>query len=260
MRPGVQSSADSGEALQRYFRRLLDHYGPQGWWPASTRLEVILGAILTQNTNWQNVSRAIQSLRRAGLLNLVRLRKAPRAQLQELLRPAGYYRQKTQTIRNFLAWLDQTSFGSLTTMFARPAPQLRRDLLQIKGLGEETVDAILLYAGQQPYFVADAYTRRILARHGWVQPAAGYAQVQQFLHGHLPADPKLFNEFHALLVEVGKRHCRRSEARCAGCPLEAFLPSPRENFTPHECSDRSAGSPVASGTGMGGQASAPGGP
>lgn len=263
MRLAAQRSAEPGEALQEYFRSLLADFGPQGWWPAHTRLEVILGAILTQNTNWWNAARALQRLRRAGMLRLARLRRVPRAQLESLLRPAGYFRQKARTIRNFLAWLERNCAGSLAAMFARPPAELRRELLGIKGLGEETVDAILLYAGRQPYFVADGYTRRVLARHGWLPPSAGYGEAQRFLHQHLPADPRLYGEFHALLVEAGKRHCRRSEARCAGCPLEPFLP-PQEGISPAAALPEGAGPnllmPERLVVGMGKTAQAPGGP
>ncbi len=223
MQPGIEVPTEAGRALPEYFHRLLDRYGPQGWWPARTRLEVILGAILTQNTNWRNAARALQALRRVGLLSLPRLRRASPSRLETLLRPAGFYRQKAATIRHFLAWLEMDGGGSLNAMFARP--ELRRDLLALRGLGEETVDAILLYAGRRPYFVADAYTRRVLARHGWMAPDARYATAQAFLHRHLPADAQMFNEFHALLVEVGKRHCGRTVAHCPGCPLEALLPA-----------------------------------
>jgi endonuclease III related protein len=260
MLPGVELSTEPGAALENYFYRLLDQFGPQEWWPARTRLEVILGAVLTQNTNWQNAARAVHSLQRAGLLNLARLCEAPQARLESLLRPAGYYRQKARTIRNFLTWLEQTYAGSLKAMFARPAAELRRELLAIKGLGEETVDAILLYAGRRPFFVADAYTRRVLARHGWVAPTASYAQVQRFLHGHLPPNTRIFNEFHALLVEVGKRHCGRSQARCAGCPLEGFLPPTEGTSALRERASRSAVTAAGSAVSASGLAQVPGGP
>ena len=210
--------------LQQYYQCLIGQLGPQGWWPARTRLEVILGAILVQNTTWQNADRALGRLRKAGLLHLSELRNATRAELQSHIRPAGFFRQKSLTVWNFLDWLGRTYHGSLGRLFARPAAGLRRELLSLKGLGPETVDAILLYAGRQPFFVADAYTRRIMARHGLVPPTADYAAVQQFLHENLPADQALFNEFHALLVEVGKRYCKRQAPRCDQCPLQEFLP------------------------------------
>ena len=216
--------ARPGTLLQQYYQRLIGELGPQGWWPARTRLEVILGAILVQNTTWQNADRALGRLRKAGLLRLSELRNATRAELQSHIRPAGFFRQKSLTVWNFLDWLGRTYHGSLGRLFSRPAAGLRQELLSLKGLGPETVDAILLYAGRQPFFVADAYTRRIMARHGLVPPTADYAAVQQFLHENLPADQALFNEFHALLVEVGKRYCKRQAPRCDQCPLQEFLP------------------------------------
>lgn len=210
--------------LRQYYDTLLERLGPQGWWPARTRLEVILGAILVQNTSWNNAALALQRLREAGLLKLSRLQQASPARLESCVRPAGFYRQKTAAIRNFLEWLQRCHQGSLARLFALPAEEVRGELLSIKGLGPETVDAILLYAGRQPFFVADAYTRRILSRHGLVPPAAGYDEAQKFLHRSLSSDPSLFNEFHALLVETGKRFCKRREPNCEACPLGEFLP------------------------------------
>ncbi len=215
--------AQNGD-LRGYYRRLLEEFGSQGWWPAETRLEVILGAILTQNTTWRNAALGIGRLRDAGMLDLVPLSATSPARLQSLIRPAGFFRQKARTIRGFLRWLDEAHGGSLDRMFSQPAESLRFDLLQLKGLGPETVDAILLYAGGEPFFVADAYTRRILARHGVIAADAGYHEAQQSIHRSLDRDATVYNEFHALLVEVGKRYCRRREARCGSCPLQSFLP------------------------------------
>jgi endonuclease III related protein len=211
------------DLLIRYYRRMLARLGPQKWWPARTRLGVILGAILTQNTSWTNVELAMWRLRHVGFLKLSRLRQATRTEIEAAIRPAGFYRQKAQTIQTFIAWLDRSSHGSLHTLFARPPQELRRELLLLRGLGPETVDAILLYAGRKPFFVADAYTRRILSRHGLAPQGADYDAVQGLLHRNLPPDPAMFNEFHALLVEVGKRYCKRQAAFCHGCPLENFL-------------------------------------
>jgi endonuclease-3 related protein len=222
----VEPEVEAAETLRHYYQTLHQRLGPQGWWPARTRLEVILGAILAQNTAWTNAALAVRRLRKAGLLNLARLQRASRSELEDCLRPAGFYRQKALTIRNFLDWLTRACAGSLATLFALPAEEARRELLKIRGLGPETVDAILLYAGRHPFFVADAYARRILARHGLVPAKAGYSAVQQFLHRHLPPDQALFNQFHALLVEVGKRFCRRQQPDCGACPLKAFLPQP----------------------------------
>jgi endonuclease-3 related protein len=220
----AQAEGEVARTLHRYYSSLLKSLGAQGWWPARTRLEVILGAILVQNTSWTNAARAIRRLRESGLLNLAQLRAASQAKLESCVRPAGFFRQKAAAIRNFLDWLEQSGDGSLAKLFARPAEEIRRELLTVKGLGPETADAILLYAGRKPFFVADAYTRRILARHELVRPAAGYAEVQGFLHRHLPADSALFNEYHALLVEAGKRYCKRREPDCSACPLREFLP------------------------------------
>jgi len=214
---------DPREALRRYFDKMLRVFGPQDWWPARTRLEMIIGAILVQNTAWQNAALALKQLKQEGMLSLSALRNASPAELESCVRSAGFFRQKARTIRNFVTWLERACHGSLTVMFAMPPQELRRDLLKITGLGPETVDAILLYAGEHPFFVADNYTRRILARHRLLTESAGYDEVQQFLHRHLPADPALFNEYHALLVEVGKQHCKRQAPLCHTCPLEEFL-------------------------------------
>lgn len=213
-----------GDTLNQYYAKLLNELGPQGWWPARTRLEVILGAILTQNTTWNNAALALKRLRKDGRLTLTGLGSVSQAKLESLIRPAGFFRQKALAIRNFLELLTRSGTGSLTALFARPSTALRAELLNLRGLGPETVDAILLYAGRQPYFVADAYTRRILARHELLPANASYASAQQFLHEHLPPDHALFNEFHALMVEIGKRYCKRESPRCENCPLSEFLP------------------------------------
>lgn len=211
--------------LRQMFERLLDRFGPQGWWPAETGLEVILGAILVQNTTWQNAARGIARLRAEGMLSLRRLERATLTELEQAVRPAGFFRQKALTIRNFLVWLDRDSRGSLRRLFTQPVIEVRAKLLKLRGLGPETVDAILLYAGRKPLFPADAYTRRVMSRHGLVPETAGYAEVQEFLHTKLPPDPTLFNEFHALLVEAGKRHCLKEAPHCQGCPLEEYMPA-----------------------------------
>lgn len=218
-----ENKVEPGTALLQFFAKMLTELGPQNWWPARTRLEIILGAILVQNTAWQNAALALKQLRRNGLLNLGRLRTASLLELEGCVRSAGFYRQKAHTIQNFLAWLDNTCGSSLTAMFAIAPDELRHQLLRVRGLGPETVDAILLYAGQRPFFVADNYTRRILTRHEMVRRGADYGEVQKFLHHHLPADPDLFNEYHALLVQVGKQYCKRQAPECGDCPLEGFL-------------------------------------
>jgi endonuclease-3 related protein len=219
-----QPGIPMGKLLSRYYSVLHERFGPQQWWPARTRLEIILGAILTQNTAWHNATLALRNLRQAGLLAWQGLRRASLPSLEACVRPAGFYRQKARTIRDFADWLLGRHAGSLNRLFSLSAEELRRQLLNLRGLGPETVDAILLYAGQRPLFVADAYTRRILARHGFVTEAADYHETQEFLHAHLPRNASLFNEFHALLVEVGKKHCKPKSPGCARCPLEQFLP------------------------------------
>jgi endonuclease III related protein len=215
---------EPGEVLETYYEELLRQFGPQGWWPARTRLEVILGAILTQNTTWQNAARALSKLRDAGLLSWSGLRQAQLSRLEMCVRPAGYYRQKARTIHTFIAWLDAVHDGSLDALFRQPPDVARAQLLALRGMGPETVDAVLLYAGKLPFFVADAYTRRVLARHLLISQEDGYSAAQQFLHRHLSPNQKLFNEFHALLVETGKRHCKRQAPACQGCPLQPYLP------------------------------------
>jgi endonuclease-3 related protein len=211
-----------GDLLLSYYSVLNGRFGPQKWWPARTRLEVILGAILTQNTAWHNATLALRNLRQSSLLSWPSLRRAGLDRLEACVRPAGFYRQKARTIRDFVGWISRHT-GSLQRLLTLPADELRGQLLKLRGLGPETVDAILLYAAKRPLFVADAYTRRVLTRHGFLSAAAGYHETQEFLHAHLPRDASLFNEFHALLVEVGKKHCKPRAPRCAGCPLEEFL-------------------------------------
>lgn len=218
------SSRTAPTRLTDYYHTLFEHFGPQGWWPARTRMEVILGAVLTQNTSWKNAVLALKRLRRAGLLRPASLRNAKRAQLEYAIREAGFFRQKASTIQNFVRWLEWRHHGSLHSLFSTSSQQLRQNLLGLKGLGPETADVILLYAGHRPFFVADAYTRRVLSRHGWLSPNGGYAQAQELLHRLLPRDSKLFGEFHALLVEVGKRYCRRPAPDCRRCPLSVYLP------------------------------------
>ena len=214
--------------LQKYFRVLLRHFGPQRWWPARTRLGIILGAILTQNTNWQNAERALRQLRKRKLLAIERLRTTSTDKLARRIRSAGFFRQKAGTIHNFLDWLGSEHGGSLSRLFAMPLDDARRGLLSVRGIGPETADAILLYAGRKPSFVADAYTRRILARHGLLPPGVSYEAARLFLHQHLSPDHALFNEFHALLVATGKRFCLRNNPRCDTCPLRPFLPQSRK--------------------------------
>ncbi len=221
-----QSGAAPGEILRRFYATLLESFGLQGWWPARTRWEVVLGAILTQNTTWRNATLALKNLRKAGFLAWRSFRQISLHELEELIRPAGSYRQKAKTLRNFANWIEQAHGGSLDSLFSLGAARARAQLLALKGIGVETADVILLYSGRQPVFVADAYTRRVLSRHQLFSPTADYHSAQRFLHQHLPPDEALFNEFHALLVEAAKRFCHRNVAHCEECPLGKFLEKP----------------------------------
>lgn len=205
------------------FERLLSRFGPQKWWPGESPFEVLVGAMLVQNTSWKNVERALDNLREAGLLAPQALYALPQAELEELIRPAGYYRVKARRLRNLLTVLCERHGGSLEAMFSQDLPAVRRELLEIHGIGPETADAILLYAGNLPSFVVDAYTHRVLARHGWIGFDADYHQLQEHIEAGLPRDAALYNEYHALFVAVGKQYCRKIPL-CTECPLAEMLP------------------------------------
>ncbi len=208
--------------LRRFYRALLARFGPQHWWPGETPFEIVVGAILTQNTSWTNVEKAMARLKAAAVLSVEGLETTAEPQLAELIRSSGYYHQKARNLKAFLTYLRREHGGSLDRMFALPTPRLRRELLQIRGIGEETADSILLYGGGHASFVVDAYTRRILERHSLIEGNASYQDIQELFHRRVPPDAQVYNEFHALLVEAGKRHCLRAGPRCAGCPLERF--------------------------------------
>jgi len=215
------------EQIRSFYSALFEAYGPQHWWPAKTRFEVIVGAYLTQNTSWKNVERVLANLREAGALNVKGIREIDHKHLEQLLRSSGYFRQKAERLKTFVAYLDINYGGSLPRMFAQPTVQLRAELLQLKGVGPETADSILLYAGGHPTFVVDVYTRRILDRHRILPFAAKYSELktfveQAFAHEEPTQRTHCFNELHALIVAVGKNHCNAA-AKCDGCPLRPFL-------------------------------------
>jgi endonuclease III related protein len=243
------------EHIASIYETLFGTWGRQHWWPARTRFEVIVGSYLTQNTNWTNVELALRQLRAAGVLNVGGIRKISRRNLEHLIRSSGYFRQKTQRLKTFVEFLDQNYGGSLTRMFARPTPELREQLLALNGIGPETADSILLYAGQHPVFVVDAYTRRIVARHGILREDAKYEDVRTTFEralaapassastrpsavslggaSHRPSRMSLaareplaqvFNEMHGLIVGVGKKYCLKSGPHCEECPLKPLLP------------------------------------
>ena len=252
----MKRSSPSPEAtVRKIYRKLSRAWGPQHWWPAETPFEVIVGAILTQNTSWTNVERALTNLRQANALDLDAIRILPLAELEQLIRPSGYYRQKAARLKGFIAYLDQRYGGSLGKMLSTPTSRLRAELLSLRGIGHETADAILLYAGRHEICVVDAYARRILSRHGVISDSATYDEIRTLVERALRAEKtvsgvatsrrlpegfvlhepsamsksvrsgpsQVFNEMHGLLVQVGKHYCRKQQANCAFCPLLPLL-------------------------------------
>ncbi len=254
--------ASSEQQLSAYYRVLFDAFGSQHWWPARTPFEVIVGAYLTQNTSWTNAEIALRALRTAGLLNLAAIRKMHRERLETMIRPAGYFRQKAARLKTFVTFVDRRYGGSLRRVFAQPTEKLREELLSLNGVGPETADSILLYAGQHPVFVVDAYARRILDRHR-IEPAdANYEELRRLFERALASETResrftklrtdaqkmstaarpvphspspmsltrrsplaqVYNEMHALIVTAGKHYCFKSNPNCMHCPLRTFLP------------------------------------
>ncbi len=208
------------DLLEEIYRRMYEALGPQGWWPGESPFEVCIGAILTQNTNWQNVERAIANLKEAGLLSPQALYALPVEILAEYIRPAGYFRVKARRLKNFIKFLVEEFQASLDNLFSLPLSEARQRLLGVSGIGPETADSILLYAGGKPIFVVDAYTRRILLRHGLATEDMTYQDLQDLFMKYLPPESTLFNEYHALLVAVGKKFCRPRKPLCSACPLK----------------------------------------
>lgn len=254
--------------IRACYRALAAAWGPQHWWPAHTPFEVIVGAVLTQNTAWTNVERALANLRAANILSLDGIRTVPLPHLENLIRSSGYFRQKAGRLKSFVAFLDRQYAGQLDEFLARPTDQLREALLALNGVGPETADSILLYAGNHPVFVVDAYTRRILDRHRILPQKTKYEEIRQLFerslapladaqdlkiaisvppleagfHGaaHLPsamstaartALVQIYNEMHGLIVGVGKHYCKKATAQCDGCPLEPLLPPQNRRTT-----------------------------
>ena len=209
--------------LRHVYRLLLGAIGPRHWWPADSPFEVIIGAILTQNTAWKNVERAICNLKEHGLLSPEKLSKVPEKKLAELIRPSGYFNQKAKKIKRFVEYFLNHHSGRIKKMARTRTEILRKELLSVYGIGPETADSILLYALKKPVFVVDTYTRRILHRHGWLQEKASYDELQDFFMSRLPADETFFNEFHALLDYIGHFYCRKTPD-CDACPLQKLLP------------------------------------
>jgi endonuclease-3 related protein len=211
----------NSDELTKIYELLYDKFGPQHWWPGQTRFEIITGAILTQNTNWTNVEKAITNLKSADSLTPEKLHNLETAELANLIRPAGYFNVKAKRLKNFLNWLFKNYDGDLTDLESIDTDRFREELLSIKGIGRETADSILLYAFERPVFVIDAYTARVVFRHQLLAPDADYEQLKEFFESSLPTDTQLFNEYHALLVRVGKEFCK-PKAKCPDCPLETL--------------------------------------
>ncbi|MEW5725468.1 MAG: endonuclease III domain-containing protein [Thermodesulfobacteriota bacterium] len=205
--------------LMKMFHRLLAAFGPRGWWPGETPFEVMVGAVLTQNTAWVNVDKALANLKQAGLMSPEALGRVRPEELAALIKPAGYYNVKARRLLNLIELVLAAGGGNPPRLLRRPPDRLRADLLAVKGVGPETADSILLYAAGVPVFVIDAYTRRVLARHHLIQGDEDYGRLQALFMDRLPPEAALFNEFHALLVHLGHRHCR-AKPRCRGCPLD----------------------------------------
>ena len=246
-------AAERGSEIRDYYRTLYRAWGQQHWWPGDSSFEVIIGAILVQNTAWRNVELALQTLRSRRLLSPATMREATLEELESTIRPAGFFRQKAQTLRSVLQLVDERYRGSLERMFARPTDALREELLSVRGLGPETVDSILLYAGQHAVFVVDAYARRVLDRHQVLPANAKYERIREAVEealvplveenlvtvpsGEVPSHApstmsmatrsplaQVYNEMHGLLVAVGKKYCLKSAPHCDKCPLRNYLP------------------------------------
>ncbi|MFZ5897577.1 MAG: endonuclease III domain-containing protein [Bacillota bacterium] len=207
------------EHLLDVFNRLLDHFGPRHWWPAETPFEVVVGAILTQQVSWRNVEKAISKLKEAGCLSPQGILAIPEERLWELIRATRFYRQKAARLREFCRMVVEEFEGNLDALFALDTPVLRGRLLAINGIGEETADSIILYAAQQPVFVIDNYTKRIMARLGWQDANVSYAALQRWFTEHLPRETALYNEYHALIDALGHNICLKERPRCGDCPL-----------------------------------------
>ena len=214
----------TSDLLREAYERLEQQYGPQGWWPGETPFEVAVGAILTQNTAWTNVEKAIRALKEVDSLNSAAIHAMHMDELASIIRSAGYYRLKAARLKNFVRVIEEQFDGDFDSLLQLPTHNLRERLLEINGIGPETADSIVLYAAGKPLFVVDTYTARVAKRHGWVDYEADYHALQETFQGSLEDDPKLFNQYHALLVRVAKNHCK-TQPHCDGCPLQPMLPS-----------------------------------
>jgi len=217
--------SSTGEHLMDMYTAMRDAFGHRNWWPGETPFEVCVGAVLTQNTAWKNVAKAIRNLTDRGVLDPFALYHMPLNDLAELVRPSGYYNIKARRLRNLVALLVEKYDGDLDALFALPVEALREELLSVRGVGKETADSIILYAAQKPIFVVDTYTKRVLQRHGIVDEDADYDAMQELFHLHLPQDVALYNDFHAQFVAVGHHYCKKKPL-CRQCPLSTFHDEP----------------------------------
>lgn len=221
--PGLKETPPDRPSLRAVYDELYAAWGAQHWWPAETEWETMVGAVLTQNTAWVNVERAISRLKEAEVMDLHRMYAAGAASLEAWIRPSGAFRVKTRRLFALMDLLMGDYGGDLDRFLALPAGIMREKLLGVSGIGPETADCIVLYAGRHPRFVIDTYTRRVLGRHGWISGAETYSELATIFESELEPDPALYAEFHALLVRLGKNHCR-AQPTCASCPLSSYLP------------------------------------
>jgi len=212
----------SSEQILEIYNHLYRYFGPQNWWPGETKLEITVGAVLTQNTNWQNVEKAITNLKMAGLLSLPSLSEIPAEILAQQIKPSGYYNLKAKRLKNLISAIGQSD-ADLENFLAADLEALRDSLLAVKGIGPETADSIILYAAEKPIFVIDAYTHRVLLRHNLIWEESDYYEMQELFMTSLPEEAEIYNEYHALLVRLGKEFCLKSNPKCESCPLQIFL-------------------------------------
>jgi len=211
------------DLILKFYQKLYRHFGPQHWWPGETPFEVMVGAILTQNTAWKNVERAIENLKRENALSPEEINKMNIEKLAQLIKPSGFYNLKAKRLKSFIERFMEDFNGDIQGMKKLEKRSLREWLLSIPGIGRETADSIILYAIEKPIFVVDAYTRRILSRHGFIKGDEDYDEIQEIFHKNLPVDTGLYNEYHALIVRLGKEYCRKKNPLCETCPLREFL-------------------------------------
>jgi endonuclease-3 related protein len=226
----LSHKAAMNEQLGEIYTRLFACFGAQSWWPGDGAFEVIVGAILTQNTAWTNVEKAITNLKHARRLNPTRMHQLPPSRLAQLIRPSGYFNLKAKKLKAFTRYLFTAHHGRLKHLFRLDTGALRDELLAVYGIGPETADSIILYAARQPIFVIDAYTRRIMARLGLAHDDSSYDDLQHLFMDHLPHHEPLFNEYHALFVALGKGFCKKSKPRCGECPLLELCPTGQRNL------------------------------